>query len=431
METAIAAEPSQQPPPPQPQTQAQTEPSASTQTHTTEPPQAPQAPQPLPEQEAQKAQNTAEVPAEATKPDEPPSAPDALPSANVPAEPSASVAAPAAAEDKAAPAQEQRPPSPQPEDIQIDEEAPKPPTDAQQPKTQDIQLDQGTTKPVPEAEKPAAEKIEVDPKPETASEIDSRPSVSTKEPSPTRAKREATPPPPTRADKVEDGMDIDNHDSAPSGPRPSSALYITGLRRPLQATALASYLSSKAGTGSSDDDYDPPSIRGSAPFVSPSCPYLWLSGIKDHAYYRTWSVSAASAIKAAVDGKKWPEGDINAGTLSVTFVPDGKVDEFAQTEEEGWRNGRQRFELVQDQEGCRLQPLGKVKTGPPPPEPGAARGLLGRLGNRIGPAGRAPVRGGPIAVPIRGRAGGQAGPGGPMRWTRARPSLAWSTGPRA
>lgn len=308
---------------------------------------------------------------------------------------------------------QQRPPSPPPEAIQVDEEPAAPPAESQQPR--------------PATQEPAIEDGRDDSKPTEpqAIEVNSKPPP--KEPSPARSERETTPPPPSRKEKAEDGMDVD--DDAPArGPRPSSALYITGLRRPLQAPALASYLSSHAVTGSADDDYDPPAIKGSAPFVSPACPNLWLSGIKDHAYVRTWSVGAASAIKAAVDGQKWPEGDINAGTLHVEFVPDGKVDALAQEEEDGWRNGRQRFELVQDQDGCRLQPLGKTRTGPPPPEPaGAARGLLGRLGERMGPMGR-PARGGVNAVPIRGRGGG---PGGPMRWTRVRPSLAWSTGPRA
>lgn len=268
-----------------------------------------------------------------------------------------------------------------------------------------------------------------------AIEVDSKPSEpSQPEPEPAREEREPTPEPPSRTEKAEDGMDVDDDDAAAAGgedagPRPTSALYITGLRRPLQAASLASYLASHAGTGSADDEYGPPAIKGSAPFVSAACPNLWLSGIKDHAYLRTWSAAAASAIKAAVDGRKWPEGDINAGTLHAEFVPDGKVDALVQQEEDGWRSGRQRFELVQDHEGCRLQPLGKTRTGPPPPEPaGAARGLLGRLGERMGPAGRPAGRAGANALPVRGRGGR---PGGPMRWTRARPSLAWSTGPRA
>ncbi|EKD01512.1 hypothetical protein A1Q2_04073 [Trichosporon asahii var. asahii CBS 8904] len=386
LEAAIAAEPSeQQPPPPQPAEPPAVPAAPEPASTTTEPPQ----PQSLPQEAAKPSQQPVEAPTEPVKPEEPPTAPPAA----VPVEPSP---APVAKEDPT-PVQEQRPPSPPPEDIQVDEEPPKPaPAEAQ----------------------PAAP-IEVDSKPAEPAP---------KSPSPARSEREGTPPPPSRKEKAE-AMDIDDApSSSSSGPRPSSALYITGLRRPLQATALASYLSSQTGTGSSDDDYDPPAIKGSPPFVSPSCPNLWLSGIKDHAYYRTWSISAASAIKAAVDGKKWPEGDVNAGTLHVEFIPDAKVNDFAQQEEDGWRNGRQRFELVQDQEGCRLQPFGKLKTGPPPPEPaGAARGLLGRLGERMGPAGR-PPRGGVNTVPIRGRGGG---PGGPMRWTRARPSLSWSTGPRA
>lgn len=393
LEAAIAAEPSasEQPPPPQSaEPPAAPEPASTA----TEPPQ----PQSLPQEAAQEPSKSAEAATEPAKPEEPPAAPPTA----TPAEPSP---APPPKEDPA-PVQEQRPPSPPTEDIQVDEEPPKPPAATQ---SQDIEVDPKS-----------AEPIEVDNKP-------SEPKA--KSPSPARSEREGTPPPPSRAEKATDAADEMDVDDAPSsGPRPSSALYITGLRRPLQATALASYLSSQAGTGSSDDDYGPPPIKGNPPFVSPSCPNLWLSGIKDHAYYRTWSVSAASAIKKAVDGKKWPEGDVNAGTLHVEFIPDGKVNEFAQKEEDGWRNGRQRFEVVQDDEGCRLQPFGKLRTGPPPPEPaGAARGLLGRLGERMGPGGR-PPRGGVNTVPIRGRGGG---PGGPMRWTRARPSLSWSTGPRA
>lgn len=382
LEAAIAAEPSeQQPPPPQPAEPAPAPAAPEPASNTTEPPQR----QALPQEEDKAPQKPAEVSAEPVKPDEPPRA--------APAATHVEPSPVRAAKEYRAPVQEQRPLSPPPEGIQVDEEPSQPPSAAQ-----------------------PAEPIEVDSKP-------SEPAP--KSPSPARSEREGTPPPPTRKEKAE-AMDVD--DAPPSGPRASSALYITGLRRPLQATALASYLSSQAGTGSSDDDYDPPAIKGSAPFVSPSCPNLWLSGIKDHAYFRTWSVSAASAIKSAVDGKKWPEGDVNAGTLHVEFIPDGKVNEFAQQEEDGWRNGRQRFEVVQDSDGCRLQPFGKLKTGPPPPEPaGAARGLLGRLGERMGPGGR-PPRGGVNTVPIRGRGGG---PGGPMRWTRARPSLSWSTGPRA
>ncbi|WVF67466.1 hypothetical protein IAT40_002222 [Kwoniella sp. CBS 6097] len=129
--------------------------------------------------------------------------------------------------------------------------------------------------------------------------------------------------------------------------QPTSVIYITNLKRPLQLSSLHEYLdlpssSSERETSASTSPAKLPSP--SAPFASPDYPGLWVSGIKDHAYAIYSSVKDALATAEKVEGKKWPS-DGNGEKLSVVFVPEELVLGFVEREENAWKDGRKKLSL--------------------------------------------------------------------------------------
>ncbi|WVQ95155.1 hypothetical protein IAU59_002249 [Kwoniella sp. CBS 9459] len=124
--------------------------------------------------------------------------------------------------------------------------------------------------------------------------------------------------------------------------QPTSVLYITNLKRPLQLHSLHEYLDLPSSSSAvvAAARLPPPS----APFASSDYPGLWVSGIKDHAYAAYPSPDEAVAVAEKVEGKKWPaEG--NGEKLGVMFVPEDLVLAFVEREENAWKDGRKKLTL--------------------------------------------------------------------------------------
>ncbi|WOO83225.1 Titin [Vanrija pseudolonga] len=115
---------------------------------------------------------------------------------------------------------------------------------------------------------------------------------------------------------------------------PTTVLYISNLRRPLQLSALHAHL---GPSGSAL-----PESR--APFGSPLTPGLWLSGVKDHAYASYASVGAALSAAERIHGAVWPKDTGMA--LDVQFVDAAAVASLLQREEAAWNTGRNKLSLV-------------------------------------------------------------------------------------
>ncbi|KAJ5270468.1 hypothetical protein N7505_006226 [Penicillium chrysogenum] len=99
----------------------------------------------------------------------------------------------------------------------------------------------------------------------------------------------------------------------------TSALYIDGLMRPLQPTALRKHLASLAcapGTTDSDAIVD-----------------FHLDSIKTHCFVSFNSITAASRVRSAVHGTVWPN-ERNRKNLRADFIPEEKIKEWIQTEDE-------------------------------------------------------------------------------------------------
>ncbi|WWD02166.1 hypothetical protein V865_000204 [Kwoniella europaea PYCC6329] len=183
---------------------------------------------------------------------------------------------------------------------------------------------------------------------------------------------------------------------------PTSVLYINNLKRPLLHSTLHSYLT-PASTSSSAKL---PTAK--MPFASEEYEGLWLSGVKSHAYATYSSVEEAIKIAEKVENTKWPEdtGDV----LKIHFIPEDKLLDLVEQEEQAWANGRKKLDLNVREDGgwiFELSGAGRLGRIPPPP-----RDLPMRI-ERIHPAKVEVGSGnGPIAVPLTGGRGAPGlGPG--------------------
>ncbi|KAL4936036.1 hypothetical protein BDV06DRAFT_205800 [Aspergillus oleicola] len=116
----------------------------------------------------------------------------------------------------------------------------------------------------------------------------------------------------------------------------TAALYIDGLMRPLQPAALKNHLLSVA----------------SPPGKSPNPDLIvnfYLDSIKTHCFARFTDVSTASRARNALHGTVWPN-EKNRKSLFVDFIPEQKVGDWIQTEEEarGGRGPPPRWEVKYD-----------------------------------------------------------------------------------
>ncbi|WWD19259.1 hypothetical protein CI109_103717 [Kwoniella shandongensis] len=198
---------------------------------------------------------------------------------------------------------------------------------------------------------------------------------------------------------------------------PTSTLYITNLRRPLQLSALHELLNP-----STSQSATLPSPRG--PFASDDYPGLWLSGVKDHAYATYVSPDEAISVAEKIDGMKWPED--TGDKLKVDFVDDDALFGLVEREEAAWANGRQKLTLkIINQDGeykFELEGSGGLGLGRIPQPRG---GPIAIARDAVGPP-LTGVRGPPRAIPLtgvnaiggpsdigpRGVVGAPTGPGG-------------------
>lgn len=226
---------------------------------------------------------------------------------------------------------------------------------------------------------------------------------------------------------------------------PTTVLYISNLRRPMQLSTLHEYLFEDDDSLAATDLLPPPKN----PFANSDCPGLWLSGVKDHAYASFRSVDAALAVAERIEGVKWPED--TGDKLGVQFVDEDEVDRLVEREQFAWGNGRQKMVLKIEKDGedgfkfDLSVALGSAQQGglsrgsfdrPPGLDP---RRMDARAQGRLQPV--APpltgglARGGPSGGPMsRGGqlAPGRGGPPGrPAKYTRHRPSIMWREGPGA
>ncbi|KAI2733793.1 hypothetical protein CBS147332_808 [Penicillium roqueforti] len=134
----------------------------------------------------------------------------------------------------------------------------------------------------------------------------------------------------------------------------TSALYIDGLMRPLQPTALRKHLASLTstpGTPDSDDIID-----------------FYLDAIKTHCFVSFTSIAAASRVRSAVQGTVWPN-ERNRKSLRADFIPDEKIKEWIQTEEKSRdRAGAAarwevRYETTDDGTTATLAEVGSTPSG--------------------------------------------------------------------
>lgn len=104
----------------------------------------------------------------------------------------------------------------------------------------------------------------------------------------------------------------------PAMHRPTNALYIGNLVRPLQQTALQQYLETLA--------------NGSLSF-------LHLDTIKSHAFAVFDSEPTATAVRAALHSKIWPAKDTWRQPLHVDYIPEAKAQEWADEEKKADPDG--------------------------------------------------------------------------------------------
>ncbi|KAL4890095.1 hypothetical protein BDV59DRAFT_185247 [Aspergillus ambiguus] len=112
----------------------------------------------------------------------------------------------------------------------------------------------------------------------------------------------------------------------------TAALYVDGLMRPLQPAALRNHLVSLAC---------PPGDSPNADMILD----FYLDPIKTHCFVSFTNVSAASRVRAALHNTVWPN-ERNRKSLFVDFIPEGKLQEWVDTETSRKRGGPPpRFEV--------------------------------------------------------------------------------------
>ncbi|OCT50349.1 SAP domain protein [Cladophialophora carrionii] len=179
----------------------------------------------------------------------------------------------------------------------------------------------------------------------------------------------------------------------------TSSLYISRLKRPIQPQAFRSHIISKTKTRSSDD---------SDPITA-----FYLDNIKSHAFISFTSVSAASRVRSAMHGVRYPE-EGSREPLFVDYVPDDKVQSWIDQETEsgfgrGGSSGRRVFEVVYEDRGDGVEAIfQEVDTTKPraPLEPSRGSRLSferQQLGSAPAPAGVHPDRAGLVSRDDRGR----------------------------
>ena len=117
----------------------------------------------------------------------------------------------------------------------------------------------------------------------------------------------------------------------------TSSLYIRNFKRPLHIPSLRAHISAMAASPNTD--------AGSDTIVS-----WYLDSIRTHAFVSFHSIPAASRARSALHDSRFPD-DMTREPLWVDFVPDEKIEEWIETEQNsngGGQTGR-RWEVVYQQ----------------------------------------------------------------------------------
>lgn len=145
-------------------------------------------------------------------------------------------------------------------------------------------------------------------------------------------------------------------DAGPALHPATSTIYIDGLMRPLQPIALRRHLSNLASAPDTASDPD-------------AVVEFYLDTIKTHCFVSFTSTLAASRVRSAIHGTVWPN-ERDRKTLRADFIPDDKIKEWIQTEENSkGRSGpaprwEVRYETSSDNEIlATLSEVGLVPTG--------------------------------------------------------------------
>lgn len=194
--------------------------------------------------------------------------------------------------------------------------------------------------------------------------------VTTEEPADTTAPVEPLPPvpeavaPPLNASKQGMSSSLsrsrspsEERDIPPAIHPATCSLYISRLKRPLQPQSFRSHIISKATSRPSHE---------SDPITS-----FYLDSIKTHAFVSFTSVAAASRVRAAMHGVRFPDENARE-PLFVDYVPDDKIQSWIdqETESSFGRGGgnRRLFEVVYEEgEGSTQAIFQEVDTAKPRP----------------------------------------------------------------
>ncbi|UNI21939.1 hypothetical protein JDV02_007882 [Purpureocillium takamizusanense] len=129
---------------------------------------------------------------------------------------------------------------------------------------------------------------------------------------------------------------------APSMHANTRAIYINNLMRPMRETDLHDHLLNleQPAGGQRNDD---------------AISSLYVDSIRTHAFVVFESASSAGRVRRRLHGRVWPL-ESNRKALFVDFVPEGKVDGWIQTEQDGnnRRQVGQRWEVVYERVGDAL-----------------------------------------------------------------------------
>ncbi|ERF73107.1 hypothetical protein EPUS_06568 [Endocarpon pusillum Z07020] len=164
--------------------------------------------------------------------------------------------------------------------------------------------------------------------------------------SPNLLKRRSPSPPklPTNEDRV----------VTPALHAATSSLYIRNFKRPLHIPSLRSHISAVAASPNTDATND-------------SITSFYLDSIRTHAFVAFGSIAAASRARSALHDSRFPD-EKTREPLWVDFVPDEKVEEWIETEQQATGGGRigRRWEVVYEDSpdgvGAVLQEVGSSST---------------------------------------------------------------------
>lgn len=126
----------------------------------------------------------------------------------------------------------------------------------------------------------------------------------------------------------------EDHDVVPAIHQATSSLYIRNFKRPLHIPSLRNHIASIARSRSTDD--------------SDAITLFYLDNIRTHAFVSFTSIAAASRVRAAMHGMRFPD-EANREPLFVDYVPDDKVQPWIDEETGagfGRGGGGRRFEVV-------------------------------------------------------------------------------------